>query len=808
MIRIRPPPTVPVFVRIFWSSYIDDSRRRFAKRVRTHPTRTGLWQPIYAKQHREIDKENSHMILSAATRYCTDTGSGTTTSDKPVILSTYHLLSGSTDCHYIHTVGLLRFHNPTLFKTMECGRLRRHQRQRPRPRPTQGATQIMLQLMILCLAGMLLSWDINAFIPHSIRSRNVGWQKAQRSHEVPLTFRDIEFGVRASGSEATNDITAPSLEIVLFGLGDLRISDHEGLVNACAKLSSPVGGANSKIVPLFLLKEEYFGNFPGAANHALDTALMVSSALKCLRGELESVLGLELQFCEATNVATCIENIAAEASKAGLSQTNVHTCDLGAADTSMKYNPFSSLDSASSSKFNICDWQCNLRSKPFENVADVPSSYPEYQEKYCATVQAVASPLEAPSQSVAKDKQFNIPDKFAGKTSFPEQEDLLSMILHKNRNDASATFPSLMKLEEDAMTGLFGTHWGGYNPNTCNEEATLELLSEYVSSCQLSDGLLMKNEKYMSNIKNNPRSLEHCSIGQWQSNGFTQSKALIDGELMVRALAAPLQLGCISNRQLKQFAQKGLENESKKELWFEFLAAKSNPLNDLAESREWHRVFANKCIMDNKKTETTKSKGELKYKYWRWQGFLCRYGVTFLSEESVPKDPASLVLIHGFGASGSQWEGMISEIASHLPTSGETNKPEMVFAPDLIGFGQCEKPYISYTQYMWEAFSTDFIKDVVLEKYGCISYAVGGNSIGGYTAMGCAADDTVTLEEEEGDKLTVTSNGAPGSGRCSGLILMNSAGPILSEKDIEKVGPSISIAETTARMGLPPCRYV
>jgi pimeloyl-ACP methyl ester carboxylesterase len=93
------------------------------------------------------------------------------------------------------------------------------------------------------------------------------------------------------------------------------------------------------------------------------------------------------------------------------------------------------------------------------------------------------------------------------------------------------------------------------------------------------------------------------------------------------------------------------------------------------------------------------------------------------------------------------------------------------YAPDLLGFGESEAPPLSYTQYVWEESTLDFVKRVVLSE--CDSFVVGGNSIGGYTAMSVSADDAATTANP------TSASGLPGSNSCRGLVLFNSAGRVL-----------------------------
>jgi pimeloyl-ACP methyl ester carboxylesterase len=103
--------------------------------------------------------------------------------------------------------------------------------------------------------------------------------------------------------------------------------------------------------------------------------------------------------------------------------------------------------------------------------------------------------------------------------------------------------------------------------------------------------------------------------------------------------------------------------------------------------------------------------------------------------------------------------------------------------------------------------ASEFVKEVALPKNGWTSFIVGGNSIGGFTSMSMAASDTAVVGGRQ-----VTSSGSPGTGRCTGLVLMNSAGPLKSRQEVEESLESaidlqrLSVAQVTALSGLPPCK--
>ena len=116
----------------------------------------------------------------------------------------------------------------------------------------------------------------------------------------------------------------------------------------------------------------------------------------------------------------------------------------------------------------------------------------------------------------------------------------------------------------------------------------------------------------------------------------------------------------------------------------------------------------------------------------------------------------------------------------------------------------------------------DFVKECAIPKHGWESYVVGGNSIGGFTSMSAAACDTarIVTDDSQPQCTLVTSRGAPGTGLCEGLILMNSAGPIKTKEEIESEKAAaeaiasedprsgatrLSIAQVTAINALPVC---
>jgi alpha/beta hydrolase fold len=77
-------------------------------------------------------------------------------------------------------------------------------------------------------------------------------------------------------------------------------------------------------------------------------------------------------------------------------------------------------------------------------------------------------------------------------------------------------------------------------------------------------------------------------------------------------------------------------------------------------------------------------------RYWRWNGWLCRYGVGGRIDDA---DAPAIVLVHGFGASADQWDRCFAEL-------GSTHR---VYAVDMIGFGHSSKPPLTF-RYAYSAY--------------------------------------------------------------------------------------------------------
>ncbi|CAE7609926.1 cry, partial [Symbiodinium natans] len=213
-------------------------------------------------------------------------------------------------------------------------------------------------------------------------------------------------------------------------------------------------------------------------------------------------------------------------------------------------------------------------------------------------------------------------------------------------------------------------------------------------------------------------------------------RGLIPGEVFSRVLSEMmLWLGCISLRTAAAALRAGAAEEDCREAL------------EALEANEWHRLLALADLSDGKLFEHSD------VRFFRWRGYLCRY----IAPSCLPAaDSAPPVLaIHGFAASCTQFAPLAAALAE-----GDTERPIPLYALDMIGFGHAEKPPLSITQYVWEQCVKDFLLSVVAAPAVLM-----GNSIGGYMAQSAAA--------------------FLGPSVCRGLILLNSAGPLLSMEDYQ-----------------------
>lgn len=567
-----------------------------------------------------------------------------------------------------------------------------------------------------------------------------------------------------------------SLDVVLFGVGDLRTDDHEGLKVAVENAKS----TGSKILPLVILDDSSVSSIPGAVAHTVDTAALVAEAIQDLQTSLKK-MNLDLHVVTGKKeLSEALTNLLAPVPKAA--DIRVHACNLGDADNSLGYGTFSKLENnLSSDNMQLYSWSCRLREHPWNEVKSLPDLYPDFSKKY-----SFAPSRPVSSQTSSSTVPDNVSVFIEELTQLPTADDI-----SKQMQTALGLDPKRCSKEHN--TGLFETHWGGLDPYTVGESSVLQTLKTFIETCGEND---QEFAKLPLECVRNIRSLEHATMA-WNMRGDGGSKHqdtmepnnMIAGERLTRYLAAPLMLGTVSPRRLWHSVKK----ESP------FFAS---PLKTLVEGQEWHKLFAAK----NMRTGLAyQGKGDgVQYGYWRYHGYLCRYAMYPLVEKQEGAQKEGVLLVHGFGASGSQWTKTMRALSDVLDEDSSTTEG---LAPDLLGFGHSEKPPITYAGYTWEAYIGDFIKEIAVTKYMWDSFIIGGNSIGGFTSMSAGANDATT------DSTAVSGSGAPGTGRCTGAVLMNPAGRVQSKEDVEMIEAANTenvmletVAQVTATDALPPCK--
>jgi pimeloyl-ACP methyl ester carboxylesterase len=103
---------------------------------------------------------------------------------------------------------------------------------------------------------------------------------------------------------------------------------------------------------------------------------------------------------------------------------------------------------------------------------------------------------------------------------------------------------------------------------------------------------------------------------------------------------------------------------------------------------------------------------------WTWRGYQIEY--------TVKGEGKPLLLIHGFGASIGHWR-------KNIPVLAEAGY--RVFALDLLGFGNSDKPVLDYSLALWQELAIDFWQDCIQQPTILV-----GNSIGALLALSLASD--------------------------------------------------------------------
>lgn len=115
--------------------------------------------------------------------------------------------------------------------------------------------------------------------------------------------------------------------------------------------------------------------------------------------------------------------------------------------------------------------------------------------------------------------------------------------------------------------------------------------------------------------------------------------------------------------------------------------------------------------------------GQEEYKYYNW-----RFGKIAYKKKG---SGSPLLLIHNLNvcSSSDEWNRIIDKLSDNYS----------VYSIDLLGCGCSDRPFFTYTNFLYVQLITDFIKDIIKEKTDVI---VSGDSAPA-VMMACANDDTI-----------------------------------------------------------------
>ena len=106
-----------------------------------------------------------------------------------------------------------------------------------------------------------------------------------------------------------------------------------------------------------------------------------------------------------------------------------------------------------------------------------------------------------------------------------------------------------------------------------------------------------------------------------------------------------------------------------------------------------------------------------------------KFNIRYLEDGNSDRN---LVLLHGLGGYAERWSNLLPYL----------NKKYHIFAPDLIGYGQSDKPSVDYTPEFFTKFVFDFMETLGIKK----TYII-GTSLGGQIVAECAATHSPVIEK-------------------------------------------------------------
>ena len=360
------------------------------------------------------------------------------------------------------------------------------------------------------------------------------------------------------------------------------------------------------------------------------------------------------------------------------------------------------------------------------------------------------------------------------------------------------------------------------------EDLAISLVSDYLS---LGDDQFIRRyqNRYIdsivsSKVSSNEHRLSLCRlrdttlVGTGMGGTAAVSRGVVitsryssffQGEVLSGLLSPLLSHGCISPRLLYHCRQvlfpglKGLRLE--------------RPLTcrvkEEAIRRDWHHQLVRWNLKKKKKENSLidpaghNDSKEWVIRYTSWRGYVQREATMMGSNEidasDTSEDVASpsahqalkpiLLLIHGFGGSINQYTGLARQLCDTFD----------VYALDSLGFGQTEKPPLSYNQYLWRDQLLEYLERIVHERRRVSDVQIGSfdhdhDDDGDTSGGGCSKTASVFIAGNSiggffASSLAASIRSSSSTMHCDGLILFNPSGDVLGV-DVSDV-PSIVEAD-------------
>ena len=608
----------------------------------------------------------------------------------------------------------------------------------------------VLSLLIFCIYCSVNGAFASAFVPQNALMRS-----QQQS------FRSISTTAIAMG-ESNGPDTRKSRLVWLTGFEDLRIDDHDGFKDAFSKAIRMNGDfGNELIIPVFVIDPR------------IHLRSRSTSALKRLH---ESLTELEENISSLSTSSIISPLVVRSGSPSWVlpalaDETNAVACHVVEDDVVTNMRATQKLTCASLAEMgvDVVRWTNRLRptapwssSSSSGKTASKPSMLPSFFPDYCEIADAL--PIAPPDDGVTMNEFRERASQMVGDTTIirseglPSFQELLDMAeeatpdaVLEARSSRQAYFDTTEPFDE-----MISEKWS-------TEKGAKKALNEY---CLLGNDDFTNKHFIASDAANKgsskAKSMYASSIARIiKSSSPKEALALREGP--TRAFSSALNLGVISPRDVVDAARNRSpvtppgtfwdKNPKSKDLNYKFdsnragLFPSDNPfwgrssegsLSDVVEWREWFHLLAERSLSLQEMGEPATSGGEKEatknvnnrdkigdpresgtVNYWRWKGqHLVRYltfpaGKDYEEQDEEARDPA-ILLVHGFAASGEQWERLVHSIRQQKiqANNGKDTTPPM-YAVDLLGFGHSEKPSLSYTQYLWESQLIDFATEVM-----------------------------------------------------------------------------------------------